>query len=598
MCRIALTNGGSDLEELLGDMQKAGGNRHVESWKNGETAMILNRFAVTSERVAVRQYPLQGKRYVLCYNGEVYGHAGRNFVDERRHESDVHFALDVLEKEGIEAFLADVDFQGSLLIHDKAHGIWYAVVDQLNTAGCFFADYKGNLVLASEHAVIHAALEQLGAPAHVPINILKNGTYLKIDRDGSQEAIAYRNDARQVYSGTEYSAAHFERKVEDIAVTLREAIRLRIPIEGDVGVLCSGGLDSSIVCAQAASILREQRMLDRLRIFTLGDTQLGLQSEENDLRNVFVLMEHLGLDPARHLHVIHPREIAAVQRYLLREKVFTARPRLITPNPILRTQVRHTVMMSALLGSIVRIAPNLTSILSGDAADELFAGYNSMRSGVQNAEDMRRNIRQKLDDFPLNDAARISLSCFHGTTSALHSFAFPPNRGHPLEVRMPFTSHRVLQSLRDAHPDYVIGKEQDAVLSKYLLRKVGKAIGLPMSIAMRKKIPFNEGGSGNRNGEPNASERETASLYCSTESLRRQIGTHEASLRRLHILDADEKLDQRSLVAKHDELALYLAGFSAGLGRLLNGNAFRESMPDSSYSTHTMEQEYVPAPLS
>jgi len=119
-----------------------------------------------------------------------------------------------------------------------------------------------------------------------------------------------------------------------------------------------------------------------------------------------------------------------------------------------------------------------------------------------------------------------------------------------------------------------------------------------MSIAMRKKIPFNEGGSGNRNGEPNASERETASLYCSTESLRRQIGTHEASLRRLHILDADEKLDQRSLVAKHDELALYLAGFSAGLGRLLNGNAFRESMPDSSYSTHTMEQEYVPAPLS
>ncbi len=597
MCRIALTNGGSDLQEMLGNLHEPGGNRRVETWSNRKTAMVLNRFAVTSERVAEGQYPLQGERYVLCYNGEVYGHSQRKFVDERMHRSDVHFALEVLEAEGIESFLRDLDFQGSLLIHDKAKDEWYAVVDQLNTAGCFYSDFEGTFVLASEHAVVHAALDRLNSPAHIPINILKNGAYLRIQKDGSQETVSYRDDAGDVYEGTEYSATHFQKIVQDVRAALYEATRLRIPTEGDVGVLCSGGLDSSIVCTQAAHVLRETGELDRLKVFTLGDPNIGECSEENDLQNVCILMENLGLEPARHLHVIHPQSISDLQRHLLREKVFTTQPRLITPNPILRTQVRHTVMMSALLGSIERIAPKLTSILSGDAADELFAGYNSMRSGVQKPEDMRRNIHQKLDDFPLNDASRIALSCFHGTTSALRASS-SSSAIHPLEVRMPFTSHHVLRALRDAHPDYVLGKQGESVLSKYLLRMVGSASGLPSPIAMRKKIPFNEGGSGNRNGEPNDVERSVATTSYPAQDVRVQIGRHEPTLRRLHILGQSEELDQQCLTDRHDELALYLAGFSAGLGRLLQGNAFRETMPDSSYSTQNNETEYTPAPLS
>ena len=597
MCRIALTNGGSDLQEMLGNLHEPGGNRRVEAWSNGKTAMIFNRFAVTSEQVAEGQYPLQGERYVLCYNGEVYGHSQRKFVDEPTHRSDVHFALEVLESEGIESFLRDLDFQGSLLVHDKAKDEWYAVVDQLNTAGCFYAEFEGTFVLASEHAVVHAALERLNAPAHIPINILKNGTYLRIQKGGDQEIVSYRDDARHVYEGTEYSATHFQGIVQEVRAALYEATRLRIPVDGDVGVLCSGGLDSSIICSQAVSILRDEGRLNRLKVFTLGDANVGLHSEENDLHNVSILMENLGLDPAYHLHVIHPQNIVELQRSLLKEKVFTPHPRLIPPNPILRTQVRHTVMMSALLGSIVRIAPGLTSILSGDAADELFAGYNSMRSGVQKPEDMRMNIHQKLDDLPLNDASRIALSCFHGTTSALRASS-SSSAIHPLEVRMPFTSHLVLRALRHAHPDYVLGKQGESVLSKYLLRIVGSASGLPSSIAMRKKIPFNEGGSGNRNGEPNDVERSVAAASHPVQDLRVQIGRHEPSLRRLHILGQGEELDQQCLTDRHDELALYLAGFSAGLGRLLQGNAFRETMPDSSYSTQSNETEYAPAPLS
>jgi len=642
MCRIALViNGNNELIERIGRMQLNGSNRDTEVWRKGNIAMIHNRFAVTSQTVPVGTFPLEGERYILNYNGEVYGYGATIYSLEEGYESDAHFALKIIDSEGIEAFLADVDFQGTYQIYDKETEELYVIVDQLNTSGCFYAEHEGAFVMASEYPVVHAALEMLGAPETVPIEIMKNGTYLKITKGGEKIVVSYRPDFQKVFGGTEYSLAHFEKKIVDVQDAIERATLHRIPREGIVGVLCSGGVDSSLLLVMTVKILEERGELDRMKVFSFGDTTVGQGNvsetpEENDLLNVLVLFQHLQLDPAQYLHIISPEHIREWQQYLLRGKVFSAHPRLIPPNPILQTHVRHTVMQSAVMASIIDAYPEIITLITGDAADELFVGYNSMRDGVSNGEGLARNLRDKLNDLPLNDAARIALSCYHGTQCVLkHALKneikeknpetveqfnkideMSPTeieealqklgisevhkileKLHPIEVRMPYTSHIVLRTVQDAHPDYLIGSINGNVLPKFILRMVALRSGVPASIVSRKKIPFNEGGSGRKNDEREAMEFEASREHISLEKLHAEVEANASSLKRLGLIEENASITQEYVQERFDILSLFVAAFGAGLERMLRDNVFRAHMPDAVYSTKLSGKEYQPKKL-
>jgi len=234
-------------------------------------------------------------------------------------------------------------------------------------------------------------------------------------------------------------------------------------------------VDSSLILTNVIRELRNRGELSRLKIFTLGDNS-PTENERNDLMNVIALLEHLNIDREQ-LFVINPKSIRRWKEYLYKTKVFSDDPRIITPNPNLHSQVRHTVMMSALLAYIVKTHPKIKVVLTGDAADEIFAGYDSMSFKARNANEIRNNIVQKLIDLPLNDAARVSLACYNGTSELLENF--DGNNVHPIEVRSPFTSHLLLQSLVDAHPEYAINTLDGNVVTKYLLRYVAIRSGVP-----------------------------------------------------------------------------------------------------------------------
>ena len=324
---------------------------------------------------------------------------------------------------------------------------------------------------ASEQAVVHSGLKTLQALSTTPISIIKNGTYLRISKHGVIRTEAYRLDYRRVWSGQTSSSKDFSTISGALADILCQAVAARIPKDGSVATLCSGGVDSSLITTLVVKILKKKKQLNRLKIFTVGNLDLKSSTEENDLEHVLLLLRQLGLDPKYYLTIIPAEAVKKYQARVLRAGVFCTQPRLITPNPVLNSQVRHTVLMSTVLALINQWYPDIKSIITGDGADELFAGYDSMWQHAHTATTLRTRIIRKLSDFPLNDAARVALSAYHGAVLVGRNI-LDNEMAHPIEIRMPYTSHLVLRVLREASPHYLVGKFNGQLVSKYLLRTV------------------------------------------------------------------------------------------------------------------------------
>jgi asparagine synthase (glutamine-hydrolysing) len=151
--------------------------------------------------------------------------------------------------------------------------------------------------------------------------------------------------------------------VERLDRALLESVRLRLIADVPVGIMLSGGIDSSLVTAMAA------RVAGRVKTFTISFPGHGAYDEASHARAV---AEHFGTD-----HVTMPAEPATVD--LL--------PRLARQydEPLGDSSMVPTYLVSTLIRREATVA------LGGDGADELFGGYPH-HSWLQSQERMRAFI--------------------------------------------------------------------------------------------------------------------------------------------------------------------------------------------------------------
>ena len=574
MCRITLTTQGLSVAQKIAEMQRYGGNLPPEFCEAGGCAVGLNRFTVTSSESPHGVFPLESDRYWLAFNGEVYGFRDRVFVDEPQLESDGHFAMEILLEHGIEEFLTDADLQGTFLIFDKQANHWWCSVDQMNVSGGFFAEWDDGLIIASEAAPIHQALEELGVEPDTAIEVMAPGEAFVRTPDGQCEEKWLKNQCQELFSGQDASDDAFESFMQEFSDSLTEAVRRRIPLEGTVGVLCSGGIDSSVILALAARFLREADQLDRLKVFTLGGSDGEIADGNQDEIHTRKLLESLDLDAAKYLYVISAKQTEEMNRQLYKEFVFSDVPRLITPHPILRSQVRNAVVMSSLLCTIRQEHADVITLLTGDGADELMAGYEEMIRGMRSAEEVREEICARVNYFPLTDGSRVALASFFGSSAAAQ-LSGGDDSTLPVEIRSPFTSHLFMDALGKANADFLFGHINDVQCSKFPLRLMGNQLGVPNEIVLREKMPFNEGATGEKNGVPSDIEQAVALEYMNAEEMAWD-GPELNEVRSFYRFPQDQPTSSSDLVpGMTDQMLTFFVSQGSGGERLIQGSMFQ-----------------------
>ena len=335
---------------------------------------------------------------VVAFNGEIFNHVelreelrgrGRRF----RTSSDTEVILHLYDEMG-EDCVTRLNGDFAFAIWDARRRRMVLARDRMGVRPLFHTERDGVLYFASE---VKALLEVPGVSAEIdpvaldqiftlwaPIaprtpfkNIfeLEPASLMIVDDKG----VATRPYWRLEFPDADAPSRHRDERTaaEELRALLADATRLRMRADVPVGSYLSGGLDSSIVSALAAGMTDE----------TLRTFSVTFDSAEHD-ESAFQ-MEMARALGTRH-EAVHCGEgdIAAVFPEIIR---FTERPILRTaPAPLFK------------LSGLVREA-GLKVVLTGEGADEVFAGYDIFKEarvrrfcGRQPGSSIRPHLFRKL----------------------------------------------------------------------------------------------------------------------------------------------------------------------------------------------------------
>ncbi|MCW2597517.1 MAG: hypothetical protein JWP39_3405 [Jatrophihabitans sp.] len=269
--------------------------------------------------------------------------------------------------------------------------------------------------------------------------------------DGLQAFVDLRTDPLGVDQpvGPAFTERHQARHA--IRETLVGAVRERMMADVPVGVFLSGGLDSSIV---AAIMARESEPGATLHSFAAGTP------DSPDLAAARLVAERYGLE--HHERIYTDDEVIAILPVVVRATE-SYEPSLI-----------RSAVPNYLLAELA--ARHVKVVLTGEGADELFAGYHHLRD---------------LDSSALQDAL------VHGLESLHHLNLQRCDRvtmAHGLEARVPFLSRDLLAVAQQIPIEWkLLGEDgREKAHEKAILREAFEG-WLPAEILWRRKAQFGDG---------------------------------------------------------------------------------------------------------
>ncbi|MFN2607340.1 MAG: N-acetylglutaminylglutamine amidotransferase [Acidimicrobiales bacterium] len=182
------------------------------------------------------------------------------------------------------------------------------------------------------------------------ITRLPPATVMRVEADGHARSRRYWT--LRVEEDPERAGRTPEEWAEEVEAALRRAVRRRLVADVPVGVLLSGGLDSSLITALVA-----EEGQGRLATFSIGFEPVG-HEEGDEFRWSDVVAERYGTD--HHRWRVPTAEVLDVL------------PAVI--GAMSEPMVSHDVVAFYLLAE--QVARDVKVVQSGQGADEVFAGYH------------------------------------------------------------------------------------------------------------------------------------------------------------------------------------------------------------------------------
>jgi len=316
-------------------------------------------------------------RYVMVYNGEIY-----NFHDLRREleasasgvfagGSDTEVMLAAFERWGLESSLRRFVGMFAFALWDRLDRCLYLARDRMGEKPLYYGWMGATFMFGSELKALRQhphwqgllnrdALTLLLRHSYIPapysiyqgITKLPPGTWLCLTsgaRPGELSPRAYWSLSaaaeaghRDPFTGTETEA------VDELEHLLKQAVSGQMIADVPLGAFLSGGIDSSTIVA-----LMQVQSSQPVHTFSIGFAESGY----NEAPHAALVAKHLGTDHT--------------ELYVTTKEAQAVIPRLPTiwDEPFADSSQIPTFIVSELARRHVTVA------LSGDAGDELFAGY-------------------------------------------------------------------------------------------------------------------------------------------------------------------------------------------------------------------------------
>lgn len=368
MCGIVGFTGRKDkklLNSLLKTIEHRGYDDYAYYLTNGIN-LGMNRFAIID--LSKGLYPMVYKHYVLIFNGEIYNFRElRKGLKEKgvtfKTNCDAEVILPLFDLYGPRAF-AKLEGMFALCIFDNSKKELVLARDKSGEKPLYFSNLKGRLIFSSELKTL--------------LKFLQPG--LKLDRKSLVEYLIHgsiygnRTLVKDIYKlpPAHYlnfkllSATYFQKKYwqplingdrinqdeeflkEKLTTLISESVESRLIADVPVGTFLSGGPDSSLITYFAAQKMK------KLRTYSTSFPQFSRYDETRYFR---LISQLFGTN-----HTEIECTAGAVKPVL--EKI----ERLID-EPIDDPAFLPTYLMAKEARKSVKV------VLTGEAADELFAGY-------------------------------------------------------------------------------------------------------------------------------------------------------------------------------------------------------------------------------
>jgi asparagine synthase (glutamine-hydrolysing) len=378
----------------------------------------------------------------IIFNGEIYNYkelrhelegAGHSF----RTRSDTEVILEAYRAWGSDC-LAHLNGMFAFGLYDSLARRLMLARDRVGEKPLFYCHQFGKLIFASELKAMMAdptfprkldreALDYYLAFGYVPGEkcILKG-----VNKLGQGQALMYDLDTDslrvwrywQLPEPSPSPAASEKEMVEELEFLLMDSVRLRLIADVPVGILLSGGIDSSLVTGMAVRVSSEP-----VKTFTVSFPGHGKYDESQYAQ---IVAEHFGTE-----HHEMPAEPATVE--LL--------PKLARQydEPIADSSMVPTYLVSRMIREQAKVA------LAGDGGDELFGGYLSYSMILRQAK-IRRFLMPPFRRLVNDLAGRMLPIGFRGRNYLISLCAESPyNVTHVNPYFDKTTRHLLIPALRD-----------------------------------------------------------------------------------------------------------------------------------------------------
>ncbi|MGE5480954.1 MAG: asparagine synthase (glutamine-hydrolyzing) [Chloroflexota bacterium] len=556
MCGIAGIfgiNGELDVEKIYANGRGILPSMTNELYHRGPDSdgyYIDNRIALGFRRLSIVDLSANGDQpffnedcsIAMVCNGEIFNYKElKDYLLSKGHAfrstCDIEVLPHLYEEFGID-FLNKLNAQFAAAIYDKKKGEFFLARDPVGIAPLFWTASDGKLLFASEMKAILKypsvrkevnlkALDQLFAFPSIasPETIFKNihamrpGHFLHV-KNGEISVRKYRDldypAESELRTDIDISAL-----CEELDEKLNRAVKLRLNADVPVGCYISGGLDSSLI----ASLARKH--IDSAPLHSFG---IGFDDPAIDERS-YQRAASEKVNSIHHEIVFDPSATVDMLRRVIRH----------AETPLKET---YDVCSLALSGEVR--SNGLKVILTGEGADELFAGYVGYGLDLSRSTDdysdepeelLDRRIRQRLwgdpdffyernyyefnemrqslysanvsgefDSFNCTNASPIDIDLIKGRhvthkrsfidfklRIADHLLADHGDRvtfANSVEGRYPFLDVELIDFIKNIHPSLHINGGTE----KYILKKTAEKY-LPDRITKRKKFAFVAPGS-------------------------------------------------------------------------------------------------------